>query len=139
MFKPTPAATLVALTLSLASLPVLAVADPGVHPPATPGTGPSPSALRLQPSRFPATRSGATHISFKLDGPGWIVQTVERDCGAPSCPRIGPAVTRIGRLGVNHGRFIGRVAGRPLRRGRYRLMFRGGGATTSAPFRIVRP
>ena len=139
MIKPPSAATLVALTLSLASVPVLAAADPGAHPPATPATGPSPSALHLQPSSFPATRAVATHMTFKLDGPGWIVQTVERECGAPACPQLGPAVTRIGKLGVNRGRFIGRVAGRPLRRGRYRLILQGGGVTTSTAFRIVRP
>lgn len=137
MLKPTSSAALVAITLALTSVPVLATADP--HPPADPATGPRPSALHLDPGSFPATRAGAARMDFTLDGPGWVVQTVERACGTPACPQLGPAVTRIGKRGVNRGHFIGRVAGRPLRRGAYRLILRGGGVRTSVVFHIVKP
>jgi hypothetical protein len=102
---------------------------------------PTVSALRIAPVRFRpalrgrmiARRGGGARVTFVVDGDTRVAITV-----------TGPRRTRgTARRDVPAGttrlRLTGRLRGRPLRAGRYRLAVRPrGGAATSARFRILR-
>jgi hypothetical protein len=109
---------------------------------------PALSGLRLRPSGFRAARRGGsvgrrggTLVQFSLTAPASVRGTVERlapgrrrarSCvpprRAPSgrrcnrMVRIGGAFVHAGRAGANRLRFTGRIGGRALAPGRYRLL-----------------
>jgi hypothetical protein len=73
----------------------------------------------------PNRRNGGTTLVFKLSRPALLRFTIVRV--HPSCERVGSFVVR-GRAGVNRVPFRGRVRGRPLPDGTYRLRIRPKGA-----------
>jgi hypothetical protein len=73
----------------------------------------------------PGRRNGGTTLVFKLSRPSVIRFTIVRVF--PSCQRVGSFTVR-GRRGVNRVPFRGRVRGKPLRDGTYRLRVRPKGA-----------
>jgi hypothetical protein len=77
----------------------------------------------------PNRKNGGTTLIFRLEKPAVIRVTIFRVY--PSCKRIGSFTFR-GRRGVNRIRFRGRVDGRPLSYGGYRLVFRARGARRDA-------
>jgi hypothetical protein len=129
-----------------------APSPPGAAPAAP--TGPAPatalklSGLKLSPRAFHAARHGkaiiararGTKVRFRLSAPARLTLTVVRADGHKIRGRISTAA----KPGVNTLRFMGRIAGRTLHAGRYRLRISaaplaGGPARrTSAAFRIVR-
>jgi hypothetical protein len=134
-------------------------------------TDPQASALRLDPARFRAAargssiaaRTGAT-VSYRLSEPASVLFRVERRaagrrvgkrCVKPNrsnrrrkrCTRWlrqRGSFTHSGQAGANSFRFTGRLRGRKLRPGRYRLvglptdLAGNSGAAIRATFRIVR-
>lgn len=134
-------------------------------------TKPSISSFGLTPTRFQAANVGGavisavgTRVVFRLSEPGSVRFTVDRaaagrrakgKCRKPTrklrrakrCTRyvaVKGSFTRAGTAGLNRFRFSGRIGGKALRPGRYRLNAR---ATDPArnvsalrrnPFRIVR-
>jgi hypothetical protein len=140
--------------------------DPGPAPPTLPDARPQLSSLRLTPARFRATGPGrvGTRISYTLSESANVAFKLERllagrrrgrKCVAPGrarrpsrrCTRVRllrGGLTHQGSAGANSLRFAGRLRGRALPAGRYRLR---GRATDSAnqtselaraAFRIVR-
>jgi hypothetical protein len=135
---------------------------------------PKISALRLSRTTFRAAASGGpfraaraaigTIVSFTLDGPGKVRFTIDRSAtgrkvkgkcvklspknrAKPRCDRwlaVKGSFTVTGRKGLNKIELRGRIGGRTLSPGRYRLNARGLSAagTTSPPkrtaFTIVR-
>jgi streptogramin lyase len=108
--------------------------------------------LRLSPSRFrPASRGGSigtlrqrrargTVVSFRLDRRA-SVRFSARRCLNRRCTRqrLVGGFTRSSPAGANRFRFTGRIAGRRLARGRYRLVATpSGGTARRASFRVVR-
>ena len=104
------------------------------------------AALKLRPSAFHAARRGpaiakraGTTVSYTLAAPAQLVITVRRAGKA-----VKGSIKTAGKPGANTLRFMGRVAKRTLRPGRYTLVVTaspvGGGAaqTSTAPFKIVR-
>ena len=73
----------------------------------------------------PGRRNGGTTLVFKLSRPALLRFTIDRVY--PTCKRIGSFAVR-GRPGVNRVLFRGRVRGRPLPDGTYRLRVRPRGA-----------
>ncbi len=73
----------------------------------------------------PGRRNGGTTLVFKLSRPATLRFTIVRVY--PSCERVGSFAVR-GRAGVNRIPFRGRVRGRPLPDGTYRLRVRPKGA-----------
>jgi hypothetical protein len=73
----------------------------------------------------PGRRNGGTTLVFKLSRPAVLQFTIVRVY--PSCERVGSFTVR-GRRGVNRVPFRGRVRGKPLRDGTYRLRIRPKGA-----------
>jgi hypothetical protein len=73
----------------------------------------------------PERRDGGTTLVFKLARPAVLRFTIVRVY--PSCERVGSFVVR-GRRGVNRVPFRGRVRGKPLPDGTYRLRIRPKGA-----------
>jgi Tol biopolymer transport system component len=93
------------------------------------------SGLALHPAAFRATRPGGTRVSYRLTAAGRVTLTVTSAGGR----RIKGAAVSNGKAGRNTLRFSGRIGGKALRRGRYRLVLTpAGGAPVSAKFRIVR-
>jgi hypothetical protein len=114
-----------------------AAAPPAGAPAPTPAAAPGPpaatlSALTVRPRAFRASRG--TRVSFTLAAPGRVRLTVQRRSGR----RVPGSITRTGRAGVNTIRFTGRIGGRALKRGSYRLIVSAGAAGTvaRAPFTI---
>lgn len=120
-------------------------------------SGPSArAAARRRHARAPA--SGTT-VSFTLAAAGSVRFTVERAGGgrkvrgrcvaarranrrARRCVRyslIGGAFVRSGRAGANRFHFSGRIGGKALAPGSYRLVGSGGGSVRRAAFTIKRP
>ncbi len=92
--------------------------------------GASPAAARrlVRTSRTvvrPNRKNGGTTLVFKLSRPTLLRFTIVRV--HPSCERVGSFAVR-GRAGVNRVPFRGRVRGRPLPDGTYRLRIRPKGA-----------
>jgi hypothetical protein len=77
----------------------------------------------------PNARHGATTIVLRLAGPGVVRFTVLRVF--PTCERVGVFHVRA-HAGVNRVRFRGRLRGRPLSEGTYRLLVRARGAGADA-------
>lgn len=77
----------------------------------------------------PGRKNGGTTVVFRLTQPTLLRITVVRVY--PTCKRIGTFTVR-GRAGLNRIRFRGRVGGRPLRPGGYRLVVRARGAQRDA-------
>lgn len=77
----------------------------------------------------PNARHGATTIVLRLAGPGVVRFTVLRVF--PTCERVGVFHVRA-HAGVNRVRFRGRLHGRPLSEGTYRLLVRARGADADA-------
>jgi len=73
----------------------------------------------------PGRRNGGTTLVFKLSRPTVLRFTIQRVY--PSCERVGSFSVR-GRRGVNRVPFRGRVRGKPLPDGTYRLRIRPKGA-----------
>jgi hypothetical protein len=132
--------------------------------PSSPALTPALTGLRVSPSTLRAARSGpavatpparaAARVSYTLDVPASVRFTVQRagrgrkvggrclpraagDHGGRGCRLFVTArgsFTRIRPAGADRFAFTGRIAGRPLRPGRYRLV-----ATPSAGGRSGRP
>jgi hypothetical protein len=77
----------------------------------------------------PGRRDGGTTLIFRLSRPAVLRITVIRVY--PSCKRFGSFTVRA-RSGVNRVRFRGRLRGRPLPPGGYRLVVRAKGAQRDA-------
>jgi hypothetical protein len=77
----------------------------------------------------PGRRNGGTTLIFRLSKPATLRITIVRVY--PSCARLGSFVVRA-HSGVNRVRFRGRLRGRPLPEGGYRLVIRARGATRDA-------
>jgi hypothetical protein len=90
--------------------------------------------LAVRPRAF---RRG-TRISYVLDRPASVRFRVQRRVSRRRWRRVKGSFTDAGAAGANSLRFGGRMRGRRLRPGRYRLLATpAGGVTTRAPFRIV--
>lgn len=113
---------------------------------------PSVTAVAITPATFPAAPSGpsaiparrfGTHVSYKLSAPGKVRFTVEQTrsgrrgkggrCVAPKAAKrharkcvllvtLPGSFTLTGKADANRFRFTGRLAGRKLKPGRYRLV-----------------
>jgi hypothetical protein len=119
---------------------------PGPSQPSGP-SGAGLAALKLKPSAFRAARRGpaiaarraGTTLSYKLASPARITITVKRGAKA-----VKGSIRTAGKPGQNSQRFMGRIAKRTLRPGRYTLVVTaspvdgGAGQTSTAPFKIVR-
>jgi hypothetical protein len=77
----------------------------------------------------PGRKSGGTTLIFRLSRPAVLRVTIVRVY--PSCKRLGSFVVRA-HAGVNRVRFRGRLRGRALPEGGYRLVIRARGATRDA-------
>jgi hypothetical protein len=77
----------------------------------------------------PHSKNGATTIVFRLARPSVVRFTVVRVY--PTCERVGSFRVRA-RAGVNRVKFRGRLRGRPLDEGTYRLLVRPRGARADA-------
>ena len=105
------------------------------------------AALKLTPSAFHAARRGpalaarraGTTLSYTLATPARVTITVRR--GGRT---VKGSIKTAGKPGPNKQRFMGRVAKRTLRPGKYTLVVTaspvdgGAGQTSTAPFKIVR-
>jgi hypothetical protein len=133
---------------------------PDAAPPSLPGRpGPAPfslpaardatrpvlSALRLRPRAFRAGRprpAGST-VRYRLTEPATVEFTVERARSHGGYRRLTGSLTEPGRRGADRFRFSGRLRGRRLRPGRYRLAavptdaVGNRGRTVRAGFRIL--
>jgi len=108
------------------------------------------SALKMSPSRFKAASKGATFarartgakVTYRLSAAGTVKFTVlraKRSKGRTRYVKVGKAIGRAGKAGANTLRFSGRVGGRKLKPGRYRLQsVDPSGATKRVSFTIVR-
>jgi len=107
------------------------VPTPTVTPtPAPDTTEPKIAVLRLSVEKFRAANSGAsisaakppigTRVSFSLSEPGSVRFTVQRQRGPKWAPLKG-SFTLVGKKGVNRFVFRGRIGGKKLKPGPYRL------------------
>jgi len=136
--------------VNMADKPAPLKPGPSQQPGPAPGpgpTGPGLAALKLQPSAFRAAKRGpaivakrsGTALSYRLATPSRLVITVKRGAKV-----VKGSIKTAGKPGANKLRFMGRIAKRTLRPGRYTLVVTaspvdGGAAQTStAPFKIVR-
>jgi hypothetical protein len=96
------------------------------------------SALTLSPRRF-RTRRG-TRVGFKLDAAATVKFRITRCKGhTRKCKgNVRGSITRAGKVGVNTFRFRGRVGGKTLRPGGYRLTAAAGSSKSRARFRVRR-
>jgi hypothetical protein len=110
------------------------------------GSGPALISLRLSPRAFRAARRGpsisprlGTTVAYVLASPARVRFAVQRLVRG-RYRRVPGAFTHRGSSGTNSFRFSGRIRGRRLRPGRYRLVARIPGATAlrRTGFRIVR-
>jgi hypothetical protein len=104
---------------------------PAPDPPAVPSPSesgpPHLTGLRVRPGRFPAARRGApivrrggARVTYTLDRAARVVFTVQRRTGR-RWTRVRGRFVHAGKLGANALRFSGRVGGKRLSAGRYRL------------------
>ncbi|HEY1277076.1 MAG TPA: hypothetical protein VGF25_19370 [Thermoleophilaceae bacterium] len=97
------------------------------------GGGVSIRKLSLHPRAFRAGKGA--RVSYTLSAPAKVRLTVATARGK----RVRGSLSAKGKAGANRVRFSGRVGGRKLRPGAYRLrVTAAGGAAASARFRIVR-
>lgn len=97
------------------------------------------SAVSLRPRSFRAGRHGGTRVTFRLSKKGSVTLTVRTAKGRA----VRGQSTARGRAGLNTIRFTGRIGGRSLKPGAYRLtvtVHSAGAppATAAVPFRITR-
>jgi hypothetical protein len=138
--------------VDVADKPAAPKPGPGPGPQPSPGPTPGPdagaglSALKLSPSAFRAAKRGpaiakrlGSTLSYTLAKPSQVVLQIKRGGKA-----VKGSIKTAGKPGASRLRFMGRVAKRTLRPGRYTLVVTaspvGGGAaqTSTAPFKIVR-
>jgi sugar lactone lactonase YvrE len=110
------------------------------------GSGPALISLRLSPRAFRAARRGpsispraGTRVTYDLAAPARVRFAVQRAVRG-AYRRVPGGFAHQGSAGANSFRFSGRVRGRRLRPGRYRLVARIPGSTAAkrSRFRIVR-
>jgi hypothetical protein len=116
-----------------------AAAGAGAGPFVFAGCEPHPPACARRPTRGPvrvtktvvrpARKNGGTILVFRLSRPTVLQITVVRVY--PTCERVGRFTVR-GRAGLNRIRFRGRLGGRALPSGGYRLVVRSRGAKRDA-------
>lgn len=128
----------------------LTTGSPPVQQPPPPVVKAALSRLKVSPSRFKAAKKGATFartrtgakVTFTLSAAGTVRLTVlkaKRVRGHTRWVKVGKAIARAGNAGANTLRFSGRVRGKRLKPGRYRLQsLDPSGATQRAGFSIVR-
>ena len=139
---------------------------PGPAPPPPAKTTGRLRALSLDPEKFhpflpghgsKPRRPRGTTVSYRLSAAGHVRFTVEEktvgrvvkgkclrmtrfNSNGKKCPLILPlrgSLGRMGKAGRNRFRFSGYFAGKPLPRGRYRLVGTAGGVTKRARFTIL--
>jgi hypothetical protein len=133
----------------------IAARRPGSAPPATapgpaaPGgagrpavpAAPGPvrlTGLRVKPNRFRPARRGGAKVSYRLNRAAVVVFTVQRRKGR-RFTNVRGSFKQAGRRGADALRFSGRIAGKRLRPGRYRLVAKPrGGAAARARFSVRR-
>jgi hypothetical protein len=130
-------------TLTTGAPPIVCCAPPPVAKAAL-------STLRISPSRFKAASRGATFakvktgskVTFTLSAAGTVRFTVlkaKRVKGRTRYVKVGKTISRAAKAGVNTLRFSGRVRGKKLKPGRYRLQsVDPAGGTKRVSFTIVR-
>jgi hypothetical protein len=108
------------------------------------------SGLKISPARFKAATRGATfarvktgtRVRFTMSAAGTVRFTVlraRRAKGHTRYVKVGRTISRAGRAGANSLRFSGRVGGKRLKPGRYRLQSVDPAGTASrVSFTIVR-
>lgn len=145
-----PAASAPAAAAPAASAPVAAAPAPAVFPPVVPGpavakdrVAPTLRGLSLRPTRL--RRGARARIAWSLSEPARVSFRLEGLRGRASrWVRLRGSFGRSGALGANGLSFAGRLRGRLLVPGRYRVvaLARDGAGNVSAPartaFRIVR-
>jgi hypothetical protein len=106
--------------------------------------------LKISPSRFKAASKGATFakaktgakVTFTLSVAGTVKFTVlraKRVKGRTRYVKVGRTISRAAKAGVNKLRFSGRIGGKKLKPGRYRLQtVDPAGATKRVRFTILR-
>ena len=88
-----------------------------------------------RPTVRPDKKGGGTIIVFRLTRPAVVRFTIVRV--SPTCERVGAFRVRA-HAGVNRVPFRGRLRGRPLSEGTYRLLVRArGGVTDAAALKVV--
>jgi hypothetical protein len=123
-------------------------AAPGSARPPGVAAAPGPvrlAALRVTPSRFrsarrgrPIVRRGGAKVSYRLNRAATVVFSVQRRKGRRFTTVRG-SFKQAARAGANALRFSGRLAGKRLPRGRYRLVAKPrGGAAARARFAVRR-
>jgi hypothetical protein len=111
----------------------VSITAPDVH--VTPAA-PALSALTLSPSKFVAKRG--TRVGFKLNIHARLAFRVVR-CGASKkCRAVKGSFKRSGSAGSNRFHFSGRLGGKVLQPGRYRLVATAGRSTRRATFVVKR-
>ena len=101
------------------------------------------SGLRIEPARFRSAargrsivRRGGAKVTYRLSGAAAVTFRVERRKGG-RWVRVRGSFKQAGRAGANSLRFSGRVGGKRLRAGRYRLVATPqGGPPARAAFRV---
>ena len=104
------------------------------------------SGLRIRPAGFPSAnrgrsivRRGGAKVSYQLTVAAPVTFRVERRKGR-RWARVRGSFKQAGKAGANSLRFSGRIGGKRLRPGRYRLVATPqGGPPARAPFRVRRP
>jgi uncharacterized protein YkwD len=115
-----------ALDLDALNVPGDAAAVPGTDgvtatpPTVEVGAAPVLGRLSLSPARLRAGGRGTT-VAFTLSAPATVRLDVERVRAGRASRRLSGALTRVARRGANRVRFSGRLGGRRLAPGRYRL------------------
>jgi hypothetical protein len=102
-----------------------------VTPPA-----PALSALTFSPHKFVAKRG--TRVGFKLNTPARVTFRVVRCRGSHKCRPVKGSFKRSGSAGSNRFHFSGRLRGKVLRPGRYRLVAKAGRSVRRATFVVKR-
>lgn len=112
-------------------------------PPLAPGPGvrPAPprlSALRVAPGTLRTARRRGVKVAYRLNRAAAVTFTVQRRVGR-NWIRVAGSFKQAGKAGPNTVRFSGRLAGKLLKPGRYRLVaVPRGGAPTRAQFTVRR-
>lgn len=136
---------------------------PTAAPPALAGpAAPAVSSLKLSPRAFRVSGKGkrsplGTTVSYSLSAPGTVNFTVQRksngrrvagkcvgqtrgNASKPACPLFKPlrgSFSRAGAAGANSFRFDGKLGGKALAPGAYRLLATAGAGSSPAGFTIV--
>jgi hypothetical protein len=113
--------------------------QPGAAGSPSHGAAVTVSGLRITPRKFRAARRGqaiSKHgrmaVSFALSAPSTVTLTVQRG------HRVRGRLSLTGQAGTNVVRLTGRLGGRRLAAGRYRLTLSAGASVASAGFRVTR-